>query len=81
MTVTERANGSVTILDVAGTITLGEGADALRDKVRSLLQQGRKQLVVNLAGVSYMDSAGLGELVRSHATATQQSAVTEAAPT
>jgi len=74
MTVTERANGSVTILDVAGTITLGEGADALRDKVRSLLQQGRKQLVVNLAGVSYMDSAGLGELVRSHATATQQSA-------
>ena len=75
MTVTERAIGSVTILDVAGTITLGEGADALRDKVRSLLQQGRKQLVVNLAGVSYMDSAGLGELVRSHATATQQSAV------
>jgi anti-sigma B factor antagonist len=74
MTVNERANGSVTILDVAGTITLGEGADTLRDKVRSLLKQGRKQLVVNLAGVSYMDSAGLGELVRAHATATQQSA-------
>ena len=74
MTVNERTNGATTILDLAGNITIGESADILRDKVRSLLQQGRKQIVVNLAGVSYMDSAGLGELVRSHATATQQGA-------
>jgi anti-sigma B factor antagonist len=74
MTVTERTNGSVVILDVTGTITLGEGADTLRDKVRSLLQQGNKRIVMNLAGTTYMDSAGLGELVRAHATASQQGA-------
>ncbi len=74
MNVTEREIDSVTILDIAGTITLGEGADAMRDKVRSLLQQGNKRIIVNLAGVSYMDSAGLGELVRAHATSAQQGA-------
>ena len=74
MTVNERTSGSTTIVDLAGNITIGESADILRDKIRSLLQQGQKQIVVNLAGVSYMDSAGLGELVRSHATATQQGA-------
>jgi anti-sigma B factor antagonist len=74
MTVNERTSGTTTILDLAGNITIGESADILRDKVRSMLQQGQKQIVVNLAGVSYMDSAGLGELVRSHATATQQGA-------
>jgi anti-sigma B factor antagonist len=74
MTVNERTSGATTILDLAGNITIGDSADILRDKVRSLLQQGQKQIVVNLAGVSYMDSAGLGELVRSHATATQQGA-------
>lgn len=74
MTVNERASGATTILDLAGNITIGENADILRDKVRSLLQQGQKQIVVNLAGVSYMDSAGLGELVRAHATAAQQGA-------
>ena len=75
MTVNERASGATTILDLSGNITIGESADILRDKVRSLLQQGQKQIVVNLAGVSYMDSAGLGELVRAHATAAQQGAV------
>jgi anti-sigma B factor antagonist len=75
MTINERTSGSTTILDLAGNITIGDSADILRDKVRSLLQQGQKQIVVNLAGVSYMDSAGLGELVRSHATATQQGAL------
>jgi anti-sigma B factor antagonist len=74
MNVTERARGSIMILDIAGTITLGESADTLRDKVRSLLQQGNKRIIVNLADVSYMDSAGLGELVRAHATAAQQGA-------
>ena len=74
MTVNERTSGPTTILDLSGNITIGESADILRDKIRSLLQQGQRQLVVNLAGVSYMDSAGLGELVRAHATATQQGA-------
>jgi anti-sigma B factor antagonist len=74
MTVTERANGAAMILDLVGNITLGDSADVMRDKIRSLLQQGHKQIVVNLAGVSYVDSAGLGELVRTHATASQQGA-------
>lgn len=74
MNVTERKNGSVTILDVSGNITLGDSADALRDKVRSVLQAGGKQIVVNLSGVSYMDSAGLGELVSAHATSARQGA-------
>ena len=72
MTVSERAVGSVTLLDVEGQLILGEGADRLRDKVRSLLQQDQKQLVVNLAGVPYMDSAGLGVLVQAFATTSKQ---------
>jgi anti-sigma B factor antagonist len=72
MTVSERAVGSVTLLDIEGPLSLGEGADRLRDKVRSLLQQGQKQFVVNLAGVPYMDSGGLGELVQAFATTQKQ---------
>ncbi len=63
MTVTERPIGNVTIIDVSGNVTLTDGADQVRDKVRSLMQQGQKHVLVNLAKVSYMDSAGLGELV------------------
>lgn len=74
MQISERASGTATVLDVTGTITIGDGADTLRDKVRSLLQQGHKRIIVNLAGVSYMDSAGLGELVSAHVTASRQSA-------
>ncbi len=48
------------------------GAELLADKVRSLLQQGQKQLLINLAGVPYMDSTGLGAMVHAYATATRQ---------
>jgi anti-sigma B factor antagonist len=48
------------------------GAELLSDKVRSLLQQGQKQLIINLAGVPYMDSTGLGAMVHAYATATRQ---------
>jgi len=71
MTLTERSAGPVTIIDVVGKVTVAE-ANQLRDKVRSLLQQGRTQLVVNLAAVPYMDSAGLGELVQAYATVARQ---------
>ena len=70
MELEERMAGDVAIVKVTGDITLSKGGDArLKDKVQSLLQQGRKQLLVDLSGVSYMDSAGLGELVQAYATA------------
>jgi anti-sigma B factor antagonist len=72
VTVSERSSGSVIVLDVKGALTLTDGADVLRDKVRSLLQQGHKHVLVNLGNVPYMDSAGLGELVQSYATTTRQ---------
>jgi len=65
----ERAIGDVVVVDLSGKITLGDGGDAmLKDKVRSLLQQGRKKMILNLGEVSYIDSAGLGELVQAYAT-------------
>ena len=68
----ERTVGDVVIIDLSGKITLGEGGDAmLKDKVRSLLQQGRKKLILNLGGVSYVDSAGLGEVVQAYAAASK----------
>ena len=72
MTVSERTSGPVIVLDVKGALTLPDGADLLRDKVRSLLQQGLKHMLVNLGEVPYMDSGGLGELVQSYATVTRQ---------
>ena len=64
----DRTVGDVIVVDLSGKITLGDGGDALlKDKVRSLLQQGHKKLVLNFGGVSYIDSAGLGELVQAYA--------------
>jgi anti-sigma B factor antagonist len=58
-----RQVGDVTVVDVSGRITLGEGSSNLRDGIRSLLNEGHKKLVLNLADVSYIDSSGIGELV------------------
>lgn len=66
MEITERSVGGVTVLDLNGKIQLGEGDDVLRHTVRSLIAGGTRKLVLNLADVPYVDSAGLGELVRSH---------------
>jgi anti-sigma B factor antagonist len=71
MTISERAVGNVRVLDIEGPITQGP-SDVLTDKIRSLLQQGEKRLVVNLAGVAYMDSGGLGALVQAYATTAKQ---------
>src|SRR5215471_15423846 len=68
MTVSERSVGSVIILDVSGSVTLNDGADQVRDKVKSVLAENKKHILVNLAKVSYMDSAGLGELVQAYST-------------
>jgi anti-sigma B factor antagonist len=69
MELEERTAGDVMIVTVKGDITLNKGGDAmLKDKVQSLVQQGRKHLLIDLSGVSYVDSAGLGELVQAYAT-------------
>jgi len=64
MQIEERAIGDVTVLDLRGKITLGEGDELLKDKVNSLVNQGRKKVILNLAEVPYIDSAGLGVGVR-----------------
>ena len=72
MEIEERATGDVTILDLKGKMTLGEGDVILKDKVNSLALQGKKQIVLNLADVPYVDSAGLGEIVRTYTTMSRQ---------
>ena len=72
MTITERSVGGVMVLDVKGKITLGEGDELLKDKVNSLVNQGQKKIVLNLAEVPYIDSAGLGEIVRTYTTVSRQ---------
>ena len=64
MQIEERTTGDVVLLDLKGKITLGEGDELLKDKVNSLVNQGHKKIVLNLADVPYIDSAGLGEVVR-----------------
>lgn len=63
MQIDERMVGSVKVLDVTGQITFTRGDALLKDKIHSIVNQGHKKILVNLAGVSYVDSAGLGELV------------------
>jgi anti-sigma B factor antagonist len=60
------------VLDIKGRVQLGDGDEMLKDKVNSLLNQGRKKIVLNLAEVPYIDSAGLGEVVRTFTTVSRQ---------
>ena len=68
MTITERKSGDVTILDVEGKILLGEGDVQLKRKIDELIERNETKLLLNLANVPYMDSGGLGEIVRSYTT-------------
>ncbi|MCC6162874.1 MAG: STAS domain-containing protein [Acidobacteria bacterium] len=72
MQIDERVVGGVTILDLSGKMTLGEGDELLREKIASLVNAGQKHLLLNLEGVPYIDSAGLGEMVRSYTTVSRQ---------
>jgi len=72
MQIDERTVGDVVVIRVKGEITLGKGDEMLRDKVNSLLNQGQRKLELDLAEVSYIDSAGLGEIVRAYTTVTRQ---------
>ena len=74
MKLTTRDVSGVSIVDLSGKITLGEGGVALREEVRKLLAEGKKKIVLNLAEVNYIDSSGLGELVSAFTTAKNQQA-------
>ena len=65
MKITNREVDQVVILDMTGRIVLGDELETLRSAVQSLLTQGKKKIILNLAEVSYIDSSGVGELVRS----------------
>ena len=69
MQIGQRMAGDVTVVEIIGDITLSKGGDVIiKDKVQSLLQQGNRKLLLDLGNVSYVDSAGLGQLVQVYAT-------------
>jgi anti-sigma B factor antagonist len=72
MQIEERSAGDVTVLELKGKMTLGEGDELLKDKINSLVHQGRLKIVLDLAEVPYIDSAGLGEIVRTYTTISRQ---------
>ena len=72
MKISTRQVDGVTILDLSGRITLGEGSVQLRDAVRDLLSKGQKHILLNLADVNYIDSSGIGELVSAFTTMRNQ---------
>jgi anti-sigma B factor antagonist len=71
---TERDVSGVNVLDIEGRIVLGEESNAFREKVKSLLAAGKKKIILNLANVTYIDSAGLGTLVATFHSARSQGA-------
>jgi len=70
--VKERQAGDVTILDMNGAVRIGEGSIALRDAIRGLTDGGKKKMLLNLAGVKYIDSSGIGELIANYTTVRRQ---------
>ena len=66
--VTERQAGDVTILDMNGSVRMGEGAIALRNSIRGLIDGGKKKILLNLGGVKNIDSSGIGELIANYTT-------------
>jgi anti-sigma B factor antagonist len=70
--VRERQAGDVTILDMTGEVRIGEGSIALRDAIRKLSGEGKAKLLLNLGGVKYVDSSGIGELIANYTTVSRQ---------
>jgi anti-sigma B factor antagonist len=69
--VKERQAGDVTILDLNGSVRMGEGAVSLRNAIRGLADQGKKKILLNLAAVKNIDSSGIGELIANYTTITR----------
>ena len=74
LTIVEKEMNGVTVLQLAGRVTLGEESNQLRTKLKELLSQGKTRLVLDLADVTYIDSAGLGTLVAGFTSAQNQGA-------
>jgi anti-sigma B factor antagonist len=74
LNIAEKEMNGVTIIELAGRITLGEGSGQLRTKLKDSLSQGKTRLVLDLAEVTYIDSAGLGTLVAGFTSAQNQGA-------
>jgi anti-sigma B factor antagonist len=74
LTIASREVDGVTVLDLSGRITLGEGSVQLRDAIRDMIGKGQKKLLLNLGDVNYIDSSGLGELVGAYTTSKNQGA-------
>ncbi len=72
MKIDERAVEGVTILDLQGKMLIGEGDELLREKINQLVENGTERIVLNLAEVPYVDSAGLGEIVRCYTTVSRK---------
>src|SRR3954467_3520775 len=72
MHIEERTVGDVAVLDLKGKITLGEGDELLKDKVDTPVTQGHRKILLNFPDVPYVDSAGLGEIVRTYTTVSRQ---------
>lgn len=71
MELSQRDVGDVTVIDISGRLTLSDGSGELKERVTSLVAEGRKNIVLNLSNLHYMDSAGLGEMVACYTTATK----------
>ena len=72
MEIQERTLQDVVVLDLRGKLTIGEGDELLKERISNLIQQGHRNLLLNLEGVPYVDSAGLGEIVRTYTTVSRQ---------
>jgi anti-sigma B factor antagonist len=74
LAIASREVDGVTVLDLSGRITLGEGSVQLRDAIRDLIGKGQRRILLDLGDVNYIDSSGLGELVSAYTTAKNQGA-------
>jgi anti-sigma B factor antagonist len=72
MKIDERTVGDVTVLDMQGKLLIGEGDELLRERINNLVESGKTKIVLNLGEVPYMDSAGLGEVVRCYTTVSRK---------
>ena len=72
MQIEERVLENVVILDLKGKLTIGEGDELLKERINKVMEQGHRNLLLNLEDVPYVDSAGLGEIVRTYTTVSRQ---------